>query len=316
MARARGIALPQDRELIPVLDQLATTADKFVAEYDERSGTDPRFAMYNFNPLFMYPIVRPYLFDRAPPPEEDAMVAPLPDLILSRLSVGIFYQVFNQHKTGFSQYFGHLFSEFVGTVLRHSVPSGTLLSEEEIRKTYPEKEGKVPDWVVVDVSTAVLIECKATRFTRAALTTGDEDAVNDSLKQVVTGLKQLDRFTKACEAKRRGLEQFHHCTKFEPLLATLEPLHLINSTFFRGHIDQLLVEEGVNSLPWLVFPLDELEVLQPHLAAGVGLSDTVVALRDSTFNEVLEGLIEQTQRTYKDSFLYPKEEELYRLLGV
>lgn len=315
-AREQGIDLPQDRELIPLLDQLTTTADKFVAEYNERSGTDPRFAMYNFNPLFLYPIVRPYQFEHTPPPEEDAMVAPLPDLILSRLSVGIFYQVFNEHRTEFSQYFGHLFSEYVGTVLRHSVPSGALLSEEDIRNTYPEERGKVPDWAVIDGSTAVLVECKATRFTRAALTTGDENAVNDSLKQVITGLKQLDEFTKACEAKKPGLEQFHHCNKFEPVLATLEPLHLINSTFFREHIDQLLAEKDVNNLPWLVLPLDELEVLQPHLAAGIGLSETIDKLRDATFNEVLEGLIEQTGRTYKDSFLYPKEEQLFRLLGL
>ena len=268
-AQAQGIDLPQDRELIQVLDQLTTTADKFVAEYDKHRGTDPRFAMYNFNPLFMYPLVRPYRFDHTPPPEEDAMVAPLPDLILSRLSVGIFYQVFNQHRTEFSQYFGHLFNEYVGTVLRHSVPPGTLLSEGDIRKTYPEKNGKAPDWAVVDGSTAVLIECKATRFTRAALTTGDENVVNDSLKQVITGLKQLDEFTRACEAKRPGLEPFHHCTKFKPVLATLDDL-----------------------------------------------SETVDELRDATFNEVLEGLIEQTGRTYKDSFLYPKEEKLHRLLGL
>lgn len=302
--------------MIPVLEQLTTTADKFVAEYNESAGTDPRFAMYNFNPLFMYPIARPYQFDQIPPPEQDALVAPLPDLILSRLSIGIFYQVFNEHRTKFSQYFGHLFSEYVGTVLRHSVPSGTLLSEVDIRGTYPERRGKAPDWAVVDGSTAVLIECKATRFTRAALTTGDEDEVNKSQKQVITGLKQLDEFIKACKAKTPGLERFHRCTEFEPVLATLEPLHLINSTFFREHIDQLLVEKGISNLPWWVLPMGELEVLQPHLAAGIGLAKTIDDLRNATFNEVLEGLIEQTGRTYMDSFLYPREEELYRLLGL
>lgn len=291
-ARKGGIDLPRDRELIPVLEQLTTTVDKFVSEYDARKGTDPRFAMYNFNPMFMYPIVRPYRFDQIPPPEQDALVAPLPDLILSRMSIGIFYQVFNEHKTEFSQYFGHLFSEYVGTVLRHSVSSGTLLSEKDIRDTYLESRGKVPDWAVVDGSTAILIECKATRFTRAALTTGDEDEVNKSLKQVLTGLKQLDEFIKACKAKTPGLERFHHCSEFEPVLATLEPLHLINSTFFRDHIDRLLVDKGTTNLRWWVLPVDELEVLQPHLAAGVGLSATIDKLRDATFNEALEGLIE------------------------
>jgi hypothetical protein len=173
-----------------------------------------------------------------------------------------------------------------------------------------------PDWAVVDGTTAVLIECKATRFTRRALSTGDEGAVKDGLKQVIKGLKQLDEFVKACRARRSGLERFHSCTSFKFILTTLEPLHLINSTFFRKHVDSLLATQGITDLPWLILSVDELEILQTHLSAGISLSGTVDKLRDATFNEVLEQMIEQTGRTYKDSFLYSKEEELYRLLGI
>lgn len=315
-ARAQGMVLPSDSEMLNVLGQLTTTQEKFVAEYEKHKNVDRRFAMYDFNPLLSYPIVRPFASEEAPRPEEDAMVAPLPDLLLSRLSVGVFYQVFNRHKEEFSRYFGHLLSEYVGIVLRNSVPPGMLVAEEDVRKTYPDTEGKVPDWAVVDGTTAVLIECKATRFTRKALSTGDEGAVNDGLKQVIKGLKQLDEFAKACKARRSGLERFHGCTTFEPVLTTLEPLYLVNSTFFREHIDGLLTAQGVTDLPWLILPVDELERLQPHLAAGINLGETIDGLRDATFNDVLEGLLRQTNLTYKDSFLYPKEEELYRLIGV
>ena len=314
--RARGIDLPQDGEILPLLDQITTTQETFVRQYTERRNADRRFAMYDFNPLLLYPIVRPYQFDELPPPEEDAMVAPLPNLILSRVSVGIFYQLFNRHRTEFSQYFGHLFSQYVGVVLRNSLSSGTLLSESDIRKTYSEDEGKVPDWAIIDGTTAILIECKATRFTRPALTTGDEDAVTKSLEQTISGLTQLDEFTKACEAKHPGLERFHTCTEYKPILATLEPLYLTNSQFFREHIDQLLAANGITNLPWLILPVDELERLQPHVTAGMDLGETIDELHNATFNAVLEGLHEQTQRTYKDSFLYSKDEELFRSLGA
>ncbi len=66
----------------------------------------------------LFPIVRPFKSERAPRSEEDALVAPLPDLLLSRLSVGVFYQVFNPHKEELSRYFGHLLGEYVGIVLR------------------------------------------------------------------------------------------------------------------------------------------------------------------------------------------------------
>ena len=87
-------------------------------------------------------------------------------------------------------------------------------------------------------------------------------------------------------------------------------------TFFREHIDGLLAEEDFTGLPWLVLPVDELERLQPHLAAGIDLDATVDQLRDATFNEVLGTLHEKTNLVYKDSFLYAKDEQLFRLLGV
>jgi len=315
-ARAQGMDLPLDGEMLDMLGQISTTQEKFVAEYEKRKNADRRFAMYDFNPLVSYPIVRPFASGKSLRIEEDALVAPLPDLLVSRLSVGIYYQMFEHHKEEFSRYFGHLLGEYVGIVLQESVPPGTLVSEEDIRKTYPGKKGKVPDWVVVDGTTAVLIECKATRFNRKALVMGDEDAVNDSLKQVIKGLKQMDEFAKACRAKRPGLERFHGCTTFKPVLTTPEPLYLVNSSFFREHIDGLLAEEGVTRLPWLVLPVDELEPLQPHLAAGMDLGATVDELRDTTFNEVLGKLHKQTNLVYKDSFLYSRDEELFRLLDM
>lgn len=315
-AREQSIVLPTDREMLDVLSQLTTTQEKFITEYEKHKNADRRFAMNDFNPLVSYPIVRPFTFEQTSLAEDDALVVPLPDLLLSRLSVGVYYQMFNCHKEVFSRYFGHLLGEYVGLVLRHSVSPGTLVSEDEIRETYPENKGKVPDWALVDGKTAVLVECKATRFNRKALAMGDEDAVNDSLKQVIKGLKQLDEFAKACRARHPGLERFHGCTEFKPVLTTLEPLYLINSMFFRQHIDDLLAEQGVTKLPWLVLPVDELEKLQPHLAAGIDLGATVDRLNDTTFNEVLGKLHEQTNLVYRDSFLYAKEEQLFSLLGV
>lgn len=315
-ARAQAMDLPSDGEMLDVLGQLTVTQEEFVADYQRRKNADRRFAMYDFNPLVSSPVVRPFASEQSPRLEEDALVAPLPDLLLYRLSTGIYYQMFNSYKEQFSRYFGHLFGEYAGIVLRNSVPPSTLVSEEDIRKTYPEKEGKVPDWAVVDGTKAVLIECKATRFNRRALATGDEDAVNKSLEQVIKGLKQMNEFAGACKAKRPGLEQFHGCTEFKPVLATPEPLYLVNSTFFREHIDGLLAKEGVTDLPWLVLPVDELERLQPHLAAGIGLGATIDELSGATFNQVLGRLHEQTNLVYKDSFLYAKDEQLFRLLGM
>ena len=78
----------------------------------------------------------------------------------------------------------------------------------------------------------------------------------------------------------------------------------------------MLAEEGVTGLPWPVLPVDELESLQPHLAAGIVLGATVDQLPDATFNEVFGTLHEKTSLVDKDSFLYAKDEQPFRLLGV
>lgn len=141
--------LPSDGEMLEVLGQLSTTQKRFVAEHERLKNADRRFAMYDFNPLLSYPVVRPFASEQAPRAEEDALVVPLPDLLLSRISVGIYYQMCNRHKEEFTRYFGHLFGEYVGMVLRKSVPPGAPVSEEEIRETYPEKRA----WSVSESST-------------------------------------------------------------------------------------------------------------------------------------------------------------------
>ncbi len=316
IARIQGVDLPSDTDVLAVLARLTATSERFIAEYQEYRQSDPRFAMYNLNPLLLYPIIRPFLSYGPPPLDKDAMVAPLPNLILSRLSVGIFYQMFNHYKTGFSQYFGYLFEMYVGVVLKNSVPPSKLFAEEDIRTTYTSNSGKAPDWAIIDGITAILFECKATRFTRAAVTIGDEDAVTDSLKQVKSGLTQLHEFIEACKVQRPGLEQFHMCTEFRPVLITLEPLYLVNSKPFREHIEQILAIEGIGPFPWLILTIDELEKLQPHLAAGIRLGETIEKLGNTMFNSILAELHTNTGLTYKDSFLYSKEQELYQLLGV
>lgn len=89
-ARMRDMDLPPDGEILDILSQLTTAQEKFITEYEKHKNEDRRFAMYNFNPLLLYPIVRPFASEQPMRPEEDTLVAPLPDLLLSRLSVGIF----------------------------------------------------------------------------------------------------------------------------------------------------------------------------------------------------------------------------------
>ena len=244
------------------------------------------------------------------------MLNSLPELVASRISTGIFYQMYNTYDVEFSKYFGFVFERYFGLVLEKCLLSEQLLSESDIRNFYPPKKGKVPDWIIVDGSTMLLFECKATRFSRAAQAIASEEAVNSSLEQVQKGLKQLASFISACQTKFPELQRLHHCNTFKPIFVSLEPLFLINTPLFRDHINSLLAAEGVTGLDWQILSIDEIEALQPHIAAGFSLAQVLDELRNKSFNNVLENLSSQTNRTFAHSFLYDKQEELYQRLGV
>lgn len=313
--RKQGINV-SDHSLRAVLNQLVADKSKLVELYEKRKNQDRRFRMYDFNPLLSYPIIRPCQNKQFSTPDKDFIHAPVPELVASRISTGIFYQMYNTYGTEFSEYFGFVFERYFGLVLEKCLLSEQLLSESDIRSFYPSKKGKAPDWIVVDGSTVLLFECKATRFSRAAQAIASEDAVNSSLAQVKKGLKQLASFISACQAKVPELQKFHQCSTFKTILISMEPLFLINSEFFREYINTILAAEGVTGLDWQILSIDELEALQPHIAAGFNLAQVLSELRSKLFNNVLENLSSQTNRTFAHSFLYDKQEELYQRLSI
>jgi len=312
-ARRKGLLLPPHRDVRSVLRLLSASPVEFREVYARFRESDRRFGMYDFNPLHVHPLIRPWGEEPFWSERGGRMIAPLPNLVSSRVSLGIYHQMLTTYGTRFTDYFGHVFAEYCGRVLRGAV-RGILLSEEEIRRTYPSSRGQVPDWVVIEGQTAVLLECKATRFTRAALTTAAVDAVEDSLKQVLKGLKQLHRFREACRAGASGLEALGGCTEYLPVLLTLEPLHGINSGFFRDEIDKLLSAEGVVGLPWRIVSVEELELVERHIRGGIPLAE--VLTQAPTQEVITEYERRSGMTTNADSFLFSKHVELMGRLGI
>ena len=314
-ARTQGINLPDDAGISLLLNSIGADPRRFRQTYDEMKQEDRRFRIYDFNPILTFPILRPWHHHSTKTMQRDRMIAPLPDLIAYRASTGIFYEMFNRYRTEFSEYFGHLFEAYTGRVLEASVSSESLISEHSIRERYPESSGKVPDWVVLDGSIAILIECKATRFSLTALSTGAEESVDYSLKQVLAALRQLHEFRQAVIEKATGLERFHHCSEIKSVVVTFEPLYLINSVFFRDHINRLLLErDNITGLPWRILSVKELECLQAHLGTGISFAETLTSMEVKNYHQVLQDLQAKTRLTYKDSMIYQFDREMFERL--
>ncbi|RFP53144.1 MAG: hypothetical protein BJG00_017450 [Limnothrix sp. CACIAM 69d] len=266
--------------------------------------------------MITYPVIKPCQGKNFLKDDQQFFYAPIPGLIASRITSGIFYQMFNEYKTNFSDYFGLVFEKYVGLILQRSLFQGTLFSESEIREVYSSKEGMAPDWAFVYEETVILFECKIARFSKEAQAIANVEAVNKSLLQIEKGLRQLASFISACRAKHPGLENFHHCNRFIPILISLEPLYLINTSLFRKHIDNILASKSVIGLDWQILAVEHLESLQPHLEAGYSLVQFLDNLKKVSFNNLLDSIANETGKTFADSFLYKKQKKIYQHIGL
>lgn len=154
--RQQNISLPDDNTIGLIINHLSADKFKLVNLYERRKNKDRRFRAYDFNPFLQYPLIKPCQGKQFAKAKEDFYHAAVPELIASRISTGIFYQMFNEYKTIFSEYFGFVFEKYVGIVLENCINSEQLFSETDIRSFYSKDKVKVPDWVIIDNSTAIL----------------------------------------------------------------------------------------------------------------------------------------------------------------
>jgi len=143
-ARAQKMRLPSNQRIQAILNRITADKTRFVSLYERRKEIDRRFGPYDYNPLFEYPLIRPWPAD-SPIGAEHRICVPLPDLVVHRMSPGIFYEMFNEYGIKFAEYFGFLMQEYVGEILRNSAPPVSVIAEENVRATYPEKRGTIPD---------------------------------------------------------------------------------------------------------------------------------------------------------------------------
>jgi hypothetical protein len=130
--------------------------------------------------------------------ENDRVRAPLPQLILERVTSGVFYDVVGGGGAVRHDY-GRRFEEYCIKYLRAMLP--TLNWREEVKYRARGSEMSTSDILLVEgVELGLAIECKATRMAyRAKFGDGDLDG---GFEEIIKGVFQLWRFFSHC---RRGL---------------------------------------------------------------------------------------------------------------
>jgi len=158
----------------------------------------PELTKFRFNPLQVYPIIKT---DR---PETDPYVIPNSLCFIKKAFGGLywwFHSYFENLGThiDFRTYYGKVFEEYVGMVLKHIY--GDVNVHPEI--IYP--KGKFVDWWVESDNKIYLFEVKAYQFPLATKQTGDLGLIVKEVKFKIT------------EAKKQIFERISEINQYEEL---------------------------------------------------------------------------------------------------
>jgi len=178
------------------LNLASISQDRFKDECKSREWDNPLFKKYEFNPLWLYPIID----TRVMSDNLRYMVPSLNDLVY-RFTEGIYYSTMEHFRRGekrndFSTEFGSLFEKYVGYLLQDVKKVNRLLGAIRPEAEYKigKNTWKSADWLMFTPDAVVQVECKKLTTSnefRAAISDGsrgDFNAVLDRFADYVVKL--------------------------------------------------------------------------------------------------------------------------------
>ena len=248
--RGSGSDRPTPMSFERFLQICALSCDEFRQMIGDLTKDDERFVRVERWPLPAYPIIRI---------GKDEILAPIPKLLIDRVSAGIFHDLANHFKE-FRSYFGRIFERYVGYNLELVFPKENLIPETRYKAS--KQNRSTPDWTVNSPDGAIMIECRSSSFTLDARRFADmprivsdlEKIGADPLRKGIQKINELKMGNTAFPLKNTADIRFGLCTheRLEPLnlygilLANQIPSELAKG--FRFHIAPLVELERICAL--------------------------------------------------------------------
>lgn len=191
----------------------AATPKQFRDESKKYEVEDPLYKKSEFNVLWPRPLIA----------IGSELTSPLPVLIANRVADGIRFDLRERMRhegkgNPFSAYFGKLFEEYIGRLLKWTFGQDKVHYEPLYGK--PERAG--PDWVVIDGDAAILIECRTRTLTIETRALAEIGAVRDDIRKMfVETLMKYPSKIEDLRSGRTGLD-FSGVKRIFPLIVTYE----------------------------------------------------------------------------------------------
>lgn len=296
--------LTEDK-IIKFLNILKADYKKFLEE-DIRmnQNLETLFTKTRFNPLLVYPIIETYAKEFG-----DPYVIPNILAYIKRAYGGLywwFHRYFeNQDKQlDFRTYFGDVFQEYVGRILKG------IYGEEKVKPEIPYGSGlKFVDWWVERGDKIYLFESKAYQFALLSRQTGEAQIIiQNEIKKIVDSIEQVYRrvqdIPKYKELKRFMKKQIFPFIIFMdfPYIST----NLLEPWIKAGlrEIEQKEQITGLENFTVLLMNIEDLE-LYDAVVDDIELEEVFQKLKDNV-RDSFESIIRKIKGTYdlRNRYLY------------
>ena len=299
IARKRGMTVPDDESVKICLRLIVCDPLQF--------RTDPLFRKYNINPLLSRPLVRLWENSEIEEPFDDKFIAPIPDMIMYRITIGIYYQLYNIYGLEFATSFGDLFELYVGKIINGLRLPGRIIPEKDIDSYLPTKGNKGaktrrPDWIIFSDKGVILIECKAMHYTQDTFERGIDAKNTGWLDQIRKSLDQFDKFEKRIPELCRKLGINYPELKVQRVIISFEPLLGLKKGPLREFID------GKKRRDWMLLPIEDLEEIQPYIAKGYDLWTFASEYKNSLYEEfhnIIKKMEDETGASDSENMFHP-----------
>lgn len=279
------------RGMIELNDDVVKTCLRLLVCDPFQFRNDNLFNKYNINPLLSRPLVRLWENSEIEEPFDDKFIAPIPNLIMYRITIGLYYQLYNIYNEEFAANFGDLFELYVNKIIEGYKLSSKIVPEKDI-DLYLQNKGKKggvtrkPDWTIFTENGIILIECKATHYTQDTFEHGIDAKDTGWLKQIRKSLDQFAKFEKQIPELCKKLGMSHVNRSIQRVIVTFEPLWMLNTGPLREFID------GKKNRDWVCIPVEEMEVIQPYIAKGYDLWSFISEYKNTSYHE-FDNIIEK-----------------------
>jgi hypothetical protein len=215
------------------------------------SEFDPVYTKFRFNPLFIYPIIE---FDSLSTP----FIIPNTYALQHRITNGLYWWLEDYFRqinlqNDFRTYFGNIFQEYCGTILK------SIYGEQNVKPefTYGKDKRRFIDWHIIKGEKVYLFEVKANQFNLHNNQIASKDSIlREEIKKITDAIKQINK--RISDISNFDKLRIFKGKKIIPVIVFLN-IPFISSTLYKDWIDSQIQSDKTNKLQY--FPYENLFML-------------------------------------------------------